>query len=126
MTAGLPRILVADDEPTLRELVVVTLGDAFSCDEADDGEAALAMLHEADYDLVVLDLMMPGRSGMEVLQAMQADGRLRKVPVLVTSAWQSERDSKAALEAGAGGFVAKPFNPDELVSSVRQLLEKRA
>jgi DNA-binding response OmpR family regulator len=124
--AGVPRILVADDEPALRELVVVTLGEAFLCDEADDGEVALAKLDEADYDLVVLDLMMPGRSGMEVLQAMQADDRLRKVPVVVTSAWQSARDTEAVVEAGAHGFVAKPFDPEELVSTVREVLAGRA
>ena len=120
---GLPRILVADDEPALRELVTVSLGDAAACDEAGDGDDALAKLETADYDLVVLDLMMPGRSGMEVLRAIRADERLRSLPVLVMSAWQSARESDEVLEAGANGFVPKPFKPEELVRAVRELLE---
>jgi DNA-binding response OmpR family regulator len=123
---GLPRILVADDEPALRELVTVSLGDAAACDEAGDGDDALAKLETADYDLVVLDLMMPGRSGMEVLRAIRADERLRSLPVLVMSAWQSARESDEVLEAGANGFVPKPFKPEELVTAVRDLLEAGA
>jgi DNA-binding response OmpR family regulator len=113
---------VADDEPALRALVVVTLGDAFACDEADSGDAALAKLRDGDYDLVVLDLMMPGRSGFDVLEAMRSDDRLRRVPVVVMSAWQSSEDTEGALKAGADSFVSKPFQPEELVAAVRRLV----
>lgn len=118
-----PRILVADDEPSLRALVVVTLGSAYACDEADSGDAALTRLHEVDYDLVVLDLMMPGRSGFDVLQEMRADERLRDVPVVVMSAWQSAEDTQEALTAGANSFVSKPFQPEDLLDAVRDLVE---
>ena len=124
MSATLPRILVADDEPALRALVVVTLGSAYACDEADSGDAALMRLREVDYDLVVLDLMMPGRSGLDVLQEMRADERLRDVPVVVMSAWQSAEDTEGALEAGADSFVSKPFQPEELLGTVRDLVEQ--
>jgi two-component system phosphate regulon response regulator PhoB len=126
VTATLPRILVADDEPTLRALVVVTLGSAYACDEADSGDAALARLRETNYDLVVLDLMMPGRSGFDVLQEMRADERLRDVPVVVMSAWQSAEDTEGALAAGADSFVSKPFQPEELLDAVRELVEQDA
>ena len=126
MSAALPRILVADDEPALRALVVVTLGSSYVCDEADSGDAALTRLRETDYDLVVLDLMMPGRSGYDVLQEMRADERLRRVPVVVMSAWQAAEDTESALAAGADSFVSKPFQPEELLGAVRELVEQKA
>jgi len=122
MTSARPKILVVDDEPPLRELVMVTLGDAFSCDEAGDGDAALAQMREARYDLVMLDVMMPGTSGTDVLREMRGDDRLRDVPVIVMSAWQSPQDVASALEAGADRFLAKPFRIDELGSMVRGLV----
>ena len=86
----MPRILVVDDEPPLRELVVVTLGDGYQCDEAGDGEEALERLHGGEYDLVLLDVMMPGRSGLDVLREMRGDARLRDFPGVVLSAWQTQ------------------------------------
>src|SRR4051794_41902451 len=108
MTVRRPRILVVDDEPPLRELVVVTLGEAFVCDEVGDGDTALERLSEESYDLVMLDVMMPGTSGTDVLRKMREDDELRDVPVVVMSAWQSPQDVARALEAGAGAVPAKP------------------
>src|SRR6478672_11406618 len=122
MSPNRPKILVVDDEPPLRELVVVTLGDAFVCDEVDNGEEALARLNADHYDLVMLDVMMPGTSGTDVLRRMRADAGLRDVPVIVMSAWQSPQDVASALEAGADRFLAKPFRNDELGSMVRGLV----
>jgi DNA-binding response OmpR family regulator len=121
-----PRALVVDDEEPLRELIVVTLGDAFACEEAGDGDTALARMREAPPDLVLLDVMMPGRNGIDVLREMRADPRLRAVPVCVVSAWQSAKDVAAALEAGADRFLAKPFRVDELASIARALVARRA
>jgi DNA-binding response OmpR family regulator len=126
MTMKRPRILVVDDEPPLRELVVVTLGDAFVCDEVDNGEEALARLNADHYDLVMLDVMMPGTSGTDVLRRMREDAGLRDVPVIVMSAWQSPQDVASALEAGADRFLAKPFRIDELGSMVRGLVSRSA
>ena len=122
MSPHRPRILVVDDEPPLRELVVVTLGDAFACDEVDNGDEALARLSTDHYDLVMLDVMMPGTSGTDVLRKIRADDELRDVPVIVMSAWQSPQDVASALEAGADRFLAKPFRIDELGSMVRALV----
>ncbi|MFL5928111.1 MAG: response regulator transcription factor [Gaiellaceae bacterium] len=119
-----PKILVVDDEPPLRELVVVTLGDAFACDEVDNGDEALARLSADHYDLVMLDVMMPGTSGTDVLRKMREDEELRDVPVIVMSAWQSPQDVASALEAGADRFLAKPFRIDELGSMVRGLVSR--
>lgn len=117
-----PKILVVDDEPPLRELVVVTLGDAYACDEAPNGDAALKLLRKQRYDMVVLDVMMPGRSGIDVLREMRADEALRDVPVVVMSAWQSTEDIDAALAAGANGFLPKPFRVEDLDSTVRDVI----
>jgi CheY-like chemotaxis protein len=116
------KILVVDDEPPLRELVIVTLGDGYTCDEVSDGTAALERLRETRYDLVMLDVMMPGSSGIDVLREMRADEALRDIPVVVMSAWQSTQDIDAALEAGANGFLAKPFRVEELGSKVKDVI----
>ena len=126
MSPHRPKILVVDDEPPLRELVVVTLGDAFVCDEVDNGDEALARLNADHYDLVMLDVMMPGTSGTDVLRKMREDEGLRDVPVIVMSAWQSPQDVASALEAGADRFLAKPFRIDELGSMVRGLVSRSA
>jgi DNA-binding response OmpR family regulator len=122
MSRDQPKILVVDDEPPLRELVVVTLGDAYACDEAANGDAALKLMRTQQYDLVVLDVMMPGRSGIDVLREMRADKALRDVPVVVMSAWQSTEDIDAALAAGADGFLPKPFRVEDLDSTVRDVI----
>ena len=77
-----PRVLVVEDEQPLRELVVVTLGEAYDCEEAADGDTALERLRAQAPDLVVLDAMIPGRSGLDVLREMRAHPKLKKVPVV--------------------------------------------
>jgi DNA-binding response OmpR family regulator len=120
-----PRVLVVDDEAPLRELIVVTLGEAFECEEAADGETALAMIERAPPDLVFLDVMLPGLSGIDVLRKIRADAALAEVAVVVVSAWQGPQDIAAALESGADGFLEKPFRVDELASVARGLIGRR-
>jgi two-component system phosphate regulon response regulator PhoB len=120
-----PRVLVVDDEAPLRELIVVTLGEAFECEEAADGETALAMIERAPPDLVFLDVMLPGLSGIDVLRKVRADAALAEVAVVVVSAWQGPQDIAAALESGADGFLEKPFRVDELASVARGLIGRR-
>lgn len=119
-----PHVLVVDDEAPLRELIVVTLGDAFRCEEAEDGETALARLGETPPDLVFLDVMLPGLSGIDVLREMRADPALCDVAVVVVSAWQRPEDVAVALESGADRFLAKPFRVDELASVARSLVAR--
>jgi DNA-binding response OmpR family regulator len=120
-----PRVLVVDDEAPLRELIIVTLGDGFRCEEAADGETALKQLREAPPDLVFLDLMLPDRSGLDILHEMRSDPVLRHVAVVVVSAWQRPEDVKLALETGADKFLAKPFLVDELASVAKRLIERK-
>jgi DNA-binding response OmpR family regulator len=118
-------VLVVDDEAPLRELIVVTLGDGFLCEEAADGETALGLLRESPPDLVVLDVMLPGVGGIDVLREMRADPALRDVRVVVVSAWQAQEDVAAALEAGADSFLPKPFRVEDLLSTAEELVGGR-
>ncbi len=113
-------ILVCDDEPSLRELVRAVLGSDYRFIEVDDGHQALALTRELRPDLLVLDLMLPGLSGLDVLAAIRGDEQLRSLPVVVVTAWSHA--SADALDAGADRFVAKPFEPDELSRAVEELL----
>lgn len=120
-----PRVLVVDDEAPLRELIAVTLGDDFECIQAPDGETALELLDEVKPDLVFLDVMLPGKSGLDVLEEMRADEQMRDVPVVIVSAWQTPDDVTRALEKGADEFIGKPFLVDDLASLAQTLLERR-
>ena len=113
-------ILVCDDDPSLRELVRAVLGPGYHFVEAADGTEALALTRELRPDLIVLDVMLPGLSGIEVLGELRLDEQIRDIPVIVITAW-SHAEVEAHL-AGADRFVAKPFDPDELSNAVRELL----
>jgi CheY-like chemotaxis protein len=113
-------ILVCDDEPSLRELVRAVLGPTYSFVEADDGPRALALARELHPDLIVLDLMLPGMSGIEVLDVIRGDSDLAPIPVIVVTAWSHAEVS--ARVAGADRFVPKPFDPQELEAAVEELL----
>jgi len=126
VTARRPTVLVVDDEAPLRELVIVTLGADYDCEEAADGDAALARLRERPFDIVILDVMMPGRTGLDVLRDIRSDAALRDVRAIVLSAWQAQGDIESASEAGADRFVPKPFDVDELVAVVKELSEQIA
>ena len=115
-----PTILVCDDEPSLRELVRAVLGPQYEFVEADDGQRALALARELRPDLIVLDLMLPGMSGIEVLDVLRGDPALASIPVIVVTAWSHAEAS--ALVAGADRFVPKPFDPQALETAVEELL----
>ncbi len=119
-------ILVCDDEPALRELMRAAIGGGHRFLEAPDAETAYEAMRYARPDLVLLDVMLPGASGIDVLQVIRRDPELAGVPVVVVSAWAGEEDRRAVEEAGADAFVAKPFLPEELGALAEQLLgEKR-
>jgi two-component system phosphate regulon response regulator PhoB len=113
-------VLVVDDEPQLRELMKVTLGGGYRFLEADDVDAALAAIRTRP-DLVLLDVMLPGGSGLEILREIRRDPELDRTPVVVISAWQATEDRRIALDEGADAFLAKPFRIEELTAIVREL-----
>jgi DNA-binding response OmpR family regulator len=114
-------VLICEDDTNLRTLVRLALGDGYRYFEAPDGPSGLQLARRIHPDLIVLDLMLPGRSGLDVLTELRADDELAKTPVIVMSAWS--HSDEAAVEAGADRFVPKPFDPDELRDAVLALLE---
>jgi two-component system chemotaxis response regulator CheY len=116
-------ILICDDEPTLRELVRASLNGGYRFAEASDGYTAVALARDLSPDAIVLDLMLPRLSGLEVLEELRQDEELREIPVLVMTAWNDTED--AARAAGATSFVTKPFQPDDLKLAVEEMLADR-
>jgi DNA-binding response OmpR family regulator len=117
-----PLILICDDEMPLRELIKAALGDRYRYVEAGDADEAEAVLSAENPEAIVLDVMLPGRSGIEFLAELRAGGDPQAIPVVVVSAWQSADDAKAAFGAGADAFVGKPFDPEDLASVVEGLI----
>jgi DNA-binding response OmpR family regulator len=121
-TPGGQRILLVDDEPRIREVVATYLRrDGYIVETAEDGETARTGLDSFDPDLVVLDLMLPAVSGIEILSEIRRGGDL---PVIVLTARAEESDRVAGLELGADDYVVKPFSPRELVARVRTVLRR--
>lgn len=118
----MPRVLVVDDEPAVRNTLSVILPRAgFEVDTASDGEAALEIAGDTLYDLIILDLRLPGMDGVEVCR------RLRKVspiPILMLTGLDQELDKVLGLEAGADDYLTKPFGSLELLARVRALLRR--
>jgi CheY-like chemotaxis protein len=113
-------ILVCDDDPSLRELVRAVLGSRYRFVEAADGSEALELARALRPDLIVLDVMLPGLSGIEVLEEIRNDPALRYLKVVVITAWShAEIDVQIA---GADRFVPKPFDPDDLSRAVEELI----
>jgi len=117
---GAATILVCDDDPSLRELVRAVLGPRYLFVEAADGIEALALTRALQPDLIVLAVMLPGLSGIEVLETLRTDDVVKATPVVVITAW-SHAEIEAQL-AGADRFVSKPLDPDDLSAAVAELL----
>jgi DNA-binding response OmpR family regulator len=114
-------VLICEDDTNLRTLVRLALGDAYRYYEAPDGPSGLELARRIHPDVIVLDLMLPGQSGLEVLAELRADHELAGTPVIVMSAWS--HSDEAAVQAGADRFVPKPFDPNELRDAVLALLK---
>ena len=121
-----PVILLVDDEPPLRELMKVRLGAGYRYAEAESAAEALELARKDVPAVMLLDVMLPGASGLDLLREMRSDPRLSSVRVVIVSAWQSVDDRDTALDLGADAFLAKPFKVEELVNIVAELAEDAA
>ena len=119
----MPRLLLADDDEELCEMLSAYLaGEGFEVDVASDGDVALEKALAGGHDLIVLDVMMPGRNGFDVLREIR---RKSLTPVLMLTARGGDVDSIVGLELGADDYLGKPFNPRELLARVQAVLRRR-
>ena len=119
-------VLVVDDNQDVRDLVVLFLSSAgFHVFSASNGDDALAILKSNPINLVLLDVMMPGKSGIEVLSEIRTHSNrsIREIPVMMITAKSSTEDIDAALAAGANSYVIKPFRATTIREKVRSILE---
>ncbi len=118
-------VVVIEDEKEIRDLVRYNLERAgLRVAAAEDGESGLERVFASRPDAVVLDLMLPGRSGLEVLSELRAEPATRDLPVIVLTARAAEMDKLLGFEHGADDYLTKPFSPRELVARVRALLRR--
>jgi len=121
----LPRVLVVDDEAPIRLLCRVNLEAAgMQVCEAADGIAGLAAAREEPPDVILLDVMMPGMDGWQVLEGLLADDRTKDIPIVFLTARAELRDQARGLELGGVDYVTKPFNPLELAPLVEDLVAR--
>ncbi|HWR72881.1 MAG TPA: response regulator [Nitrospirota bacterium] len=119
------RVLVVDDEPDIIRLITYNLKkEGFSVISASDGEEALHLIGKGGIALVILDLMLPGISGLEVCLLVRRGSRIRHLPIIMLTAKGGEHDRVRGLESGADDYLAKPFSPRELIARVRAVLRR--
>jgi two-component system KDP operon response regulator KdpE len=116
------RILVVDDDPQIRRVMRVTLtGQGYEVDDVKSGEAALEKLRDQRFDLVLLDMNMPGTGGLETCRVIRAES---EIAIIMLTVRDSETDKVEALDAGADDYVTKPYNPPELLARIRAALRR--
>ena len=117
------RVLIAEDEAAIADAVAYAFrGEGFEVETVGDGESALAAARADGYDVLVLDLMLPGLSGLEVCRRLRAESA---IPIVMLTARITEVDRVVGLDAGADDYVVKPFSMPELMSRVRAILRRR-
>jgi two-component system phosphate regulon response regulator PhoB len=118
-------ILIIEDEPAIREMVGFALERAgFSWEEAEDAEAGQARIADRVPDLILLDWMLPGTSGVDLARRMKRDELTRNIPIIMLTARGEEADRVRGLEVGADDYVVKPFSPRELVARINAVLRR--
>jgi len=123
----MPSILIVEDEPAIQELLRVNLEDAgFAVRTVPDAESALAQIRHALPDLLLLDWMLPGQSGLALARGLRGEARTRELPIIMVTARGEEADRVAGLEAWVDDYVTKPFSPRELKARIKAVLRRRA
>jgi DNA-binding response OmpR family regulator len=118
-----PRVLIAEDEAAIADSLAYALrGEGFEVDTVEDGDSALDAAREDGYDVLLLDLMLPDISGIEVCRRLRAESA---IPIVMLTARTAEVDRVVGLDAGADDYVVKPFSMPELISRVRAILRRR-
>lgn len=117
-------VLVVDDSETVRQVLQLTLNNAgFDVIEAEDGDDALAKLGSAPaVDMMITDLNMPNMDGLELIQKIRGDSKHRFTPIVMLTTESSEEKKRAGREAGASGWIVKPFKPEQLLKVVKTVL----
>jgi two-component system phosphate regulon response regulator PhoB len=120
-------ILVVEDEPAIQELLRLNLEDAgFAVSTVADAESAQAQIRSALPDLILLDWMLPGQSGLALARILRGDARTRELPIIMVTARGDEADRVSGLEAWVDDYVTKPFSPRELRARIKTVLRRRA
>ena len=120
---GTKKILLVEDEERIRKIInIIIRGEDIEIDEAEDGALALEKIKKNTYDLVILDIMIPEIDGFGVLEEIRNDERTSELPVIIVSARTSDRDILEGLKGGANYYIPKPFEPQELISSLELIL----
>lgn len=124
---NMPRVLIVEDEPAIAELIAVNLRhNGFTPIWAEDGESAQRELDAVLPDVILLDWMLPGQSGLSLARKWRGDARSKAVPILMLTARGDEPDKVAGLDAGADDYITKPFSTQELLARIRAVLRRRA
>ena len=120
------RILIVEDEPSIAELIAINLTHAgYEVEKAMQTELAQNMMKDRLPSLIILDWMLPGKSGVQFAKELRANERTRGLPILMLTAKSEESDKVMGLDAGADDYVTKPFSPKELIARVRALLRRQ-
>lgn len=123
----LPKVLIVEDEPAIAELISVNLRhNGFMPVWSEDGVSAQRELDTALPDVILLDWMLPGQSGLQLARKWRSDARTRAIPILMLTARGDEPDKVAGLDAGADDYITKPFSTQELLARIRAVLRRRA
>ncbi len=119
------KLLVVDDEPAIREMVRFTLSrSGYECIEAEDATQAKRLIISEDPDLILLDVMMPGQSGLDLARELRGRDSTKDLPIIMLTARCSEQDKIRGLDVGADDYITKPFSPGELVARINALLRR--
>lgn len=120
------KILVVDDEKDILELIEYNLSkNGYRVKTVTTGEEALELIKEEDYDLIILDLMLPGVDGLDICRMIKADKKKAAIPVIMVTAKSEEADKVAGLEIGADYYITKPFSPREMLAIVKATLRRK-